>query len=230
MSAGTDVFVGGVVRRELRRYRNRGPARTTRLLVDALRERGVEGATLLDIGGGVGAIQQELLAAGAAGVTAVDAAPQYVEAARSEAERRCTLDRVRLLTGDFVELAPDIEVSDLVTLDRVVCCYPHGRALLAASAARARRLYGLAFPRERFLVRVGVGLINLIQRVRRSPFRVYVHSTAMVAAELSRQGLHPVWETTTTLWRVALWERGTGTLPYPPGTRSSSGTSRPVST
>lgn len=43
----------------------------------------------------------------------------------------CSINGVALATvlgrfryGDFVSLAPDLETADLVTLDRVVCCYP----------------------------------------------------------------------------------------------------------
>jgi hypothetical protein len=38
---------------DLRSYRKKGPDRSTPLLLDALRAEGVEGASLLDIGGGV---------------------------------------------------------------------------------------------------------------------------------------------------------------------------------
>jgi hypothetical protein len=39
---------------ELRKYRERGPIPSTRALIEALKAEGVEGATLLDIGGGIG--------------------------------------------------------------------------------------------------------------------------------------------------------------------------------
>ena len=58
---------------ELREYRQKGPIPSTRALIEALRAAGVEGATLLDIGGGIGAIQHELLDAGVARATSVDA-------------------------------------------------------------------------------------------------------------------------------------------------------------
>jgi 2-polyprenyl-3-methyl-5-hydroxy-6-metoxy-1,4-benzoquinol methylase len=67
---------------ELHTYLRRGPARTTRVLLDALRAEGVEGATLLDIGGGVGAIQLEMLVAGVRSATDVDASGAYLEIAR----------------------------------------------------------------------------------------------------------------------------------------------------
>ena len=85
-----EVFGEKTAQRDLRRYRERGPSRQTRVLLDAIRGQGVERATVLDIGGGVGAIQHELLAAGAARATAVDASTAYLRAARGEAERRGT--------------------------------------------------------------------------------------------------------------------------------------------
>ena len=89
---------------------------------------------MLDIGGGIGAIQLELLAAGASRAQAVDASEAYVETARAEAERRGYGDQTTARVGDFVELAPSIEPADVVTLDRVVCCYPDVDALLGAAA------------------------------------------------------------------------------------------------
>jgi hypothetical protein len=57
-----DLFSEEYVAGELKRYRRRGPDKTTRILIEALKKDGVEGETLLDIGGGLGAIQHELLA------------------------------------------------------------------------------------------------------------------------------------------------------------------------
>ena len=79
---------------QLRKYREKGPIASTRTLIDALKAVGVEGATLLDIGGGIGAIQHELLAAGVAHATSVDASAPYLGAAREESDRRGQGDRV----------------------------------------------------------------------------------------------------------------------------------------
>ncbi len=50
-----DLFNDKSVRRELRTYRRKGPEKTTRMLIAALqRVQGVQGASLLDIGGGLG--------------------------------------------------------------------------------------------------------------------------------------------------------------------------------
>jgi magnesium-protoporphyrin O-methyltransferase len=106
-------------------------------LIDALKTEGIEGATLLDIGGGIGAIQHELLAAGAAHATSVDASNPYLETAREESIRRGLGDRVTYRHGDFVELAESIPPADIVTLDRVINVYPDWERLTQLSAARA---------------------------------------------------------------------------------------------
>ena len=90
---------------ELRSYRNKGPIPSTRMLIDALKAEGVEGATVIDIGGGIGAVQHELLAAGAATATSVDASDAYIQAAREESARRDLAGRVTYYHGDFLELA-----------------------------------------------------------------------------------------------------------------------------
>src|SRR6266581_3906002 len=106
--------------RELKDYRAHGPQPTGRAMIHLLRRAGVDGSTLLDIGGGIGAIQYDLLECGAREVTAVDASSAYQRAARAEAERRGVSARIQFQLGDFVALAPQVAAADIVTLYRVV--------------------------------------------------------------------------------------------------------------
>jgi SAM-dependent methyltransferase len=200
-------FNSSVARRELQRYRRRGPGGTTRMLVDLLRGEGVRGRTFLDVGGGVGVIEHELMAAGAASGTDVDVSPDYLATAREEAARRGYADRVRYLQGDLVALAPDLDPADIVTLDRVLCCYPDMPGLVDASASRARRVYGVVIPREHWLVRFGVRLINFVQTLRRRPFRVFLHASADVDARVAAHGLDKRFHGHSLMWQVLLYTR-----------------------
>ena len=150
------LFGERIARHDLKRYRRKGPLETTRILLEALVEAGVEGATLLDIGGGVGAISNGLLIAGAARATVVDASPAYLRTAQAEAERQSHRDRITYRSGDFVALAREIAPADVVTLDRVICCYDDMEALVSASAEKAGRLYGVVYPRDAWWNRLGV--------------------------------------------------------------------------
>jgi magnesium-protoporphyrin O-methyltransferase len=193
----------------LRAYRRDGPAGLTRALIEALAAGGVDGQTILDIGGGVGAVHHELLRAGAAAAVDVDASRAYVAVARGEAERQGHADRVAYLTGDFVALADEVEPADLVALDRVICCYADVAALVDRSATLARRRYGIVYPRDSWFGRIGIRLLNAQLRLSRSPFRTYLHRTAEVEAMLAKHGLVRRLHRTTLIWQLAIYERPT---------------------
>jgi magnesium-protoporphyrin O-methyltransferase len=193
---------------ELRRYHRRGVRGATQQLVSALRAQGVQGATLLDIGGGIGAIQLELLAAGAASATDVDASRGYVAVASEEAQRRGFGDRVSYQFGNFVDLAPTIEAADIVTLDRVICCYPDMPALVSLSSARARRLYGLVYPRDTWWIRLGARVMNALLKLFRQRFRFFVHRSASVDAVARGAGLVETLRQPGLMWQMVLYTRG----------------------
>jgi hypothetical protein len=205
-----EVFGERTARHDLARYRKRGPSKPTRRLLEAVRREGIEDASVLDIGGGIGAIQYELLDAGAQRVTAVEAASAYVRVAREEAQRRGLGDRIAHEAGDFVELADRVEPADVVTLDRVICCYADMESLVGRSADRARRLYGLVYPRDTWWVALAIRVTNLGMRVARRAFRAHAHRTDAVDAVAREHGLVPkLARGAGPVWQVVLYERGT---------------------
>ena len=206
---GFEIFDEKSAAADLERYRRHGPDDTTTLLLDMIRARDVSGSTLLDIGGGIGIIDHELLAAGAGHAVLVDASAPAVQAARGEATRRGVLDRLDLVDGDFVSRAPRIDSADIVTLDRVICCYPDVDSLVRLSAARARSLYGLVLPRDRRFLRWVLPAINAWYRLRRIRYRAFLHANARVDELVAEAGLRPASEERTFLWRVVLYERAT---------------------
>jgi len=202
-----ELFSQQYVTKELTRYRAKGPDETTRMLTKAIEDEGVKGLSLLDIGGGVGAVQHDLLGAGVKDVTSVEASAAYLNAAQAEAQRRGHADRMAYHYGNFVDLAAEIEPADIVTLDRVICCYPDMEKLVGSSAARARKLYGLVYPRDAWWVKLGLALQNIFFRLRRNPYRAFVHSTRAVEAVLRSQGLKQRSYRQTLVWQVVVYTR-----------------------
>jgi predicted TPR repeat methyltransferase len=202
-----NLFDESVAAGDLEEYRKHGPAKTTRMLLDALKSRLTEGMTLLDIGGGIGAIQHELLKAQVSQATNVDASTAYLEAARREAERLGHANRVSYHHGNFVDLAANIPPADIVTLDRVICCYPDMPALVGLSSARAKKFFGLIFPRDTWWLKLGRPILNGFFWVQRNPFRFFVHSTDKVNAVVANNGLRPLFRRETWLWQIVVYER-----------------------
>jgi magnesium-protoporphyrin O-methyltransferase len=204
------LFDDRAARRELAAYRRNGAGGSTARLVAAIRDAGVVRASLLDIGGGVGVIGAELLAAGASSLTDVEYSRPFLEAARDEIARRGFGDRARFLHGDFVALAPEVPAADVVTLDRVVCCYVDWVSLVDRSVERARRLYGLVYPRDRFYVRWVIGLSTLIGRLFGSTLPFRVHPDRLVDARIRAAGFEPILHQRGIAWQTVLYRRVTG--------------------
>lgn len=202
-----DLFNDQSVRRELRQYRRSGPAETTRLLTDELISQGVQGATLLDIGGGLGAIQHALLAAGAERAEDVDASRSYLMASREEAARRGLAERIRFIHGDLAALAGQVEPADIVTLDRVICCYDDMHSLVNASAGLSRRLLGLVYPRDTWWVRLAMRLLNFWMALQGSQYRAYLHPSREVEALVLAKGFKKQYYARRWYWQVAVYAR-----------------------
>ena len=200
--------------RALRRYRRRGPDRTTRILIDDLRAAlGAASArdlVLLDVGAGIGAIHHELLDGSVSRAIHVDASSAHITAARAEAERRNHSARVDFLRANFVELADTVPTADLVTLDRVICCYDDMNGLVTSAASKATRIFGAVYPRQNTWMRVGITVINLIQRVRRSAFRVFLHDPSSIDRVLRDAGMRRSSVRRTLAWEVVVYARSPG--------------------
>ena len=192
---------------EARSYRRSGPQKSTRALADALAADDASGLTVLDIGGGVGALHHLLLERGAASAVDVDASGPYLTAARREAERLGLADRVTLVHGDFVAVAGDVGPADLVGLDKVVCCYPDADALVSAAATRTRRRLGIVVPPDGRLSRLIVGIVNVWERIRRSAFRMHAHPHDEIIATAGGAGLRWVGTRSVGIWRLLVFER-----------------------
>ena len=124
-----------------------------------------------------------------------------------EAERRGVSARIQFRLGDFVTLAPEVAVADIVTLDRVVCCYPDMEPLVRLSAERCRRLYGLSYPRYRWPVRAVISTENAFRRMSRNPFRSFVHSPVVMDQLLTALGFKLQSKARTFAWEIVVYVR-----------------------
>jgi magnesium-protoporphyrin O-methyltransferase len=202
-----NAFSEAEARSEVRNYHKRGPTKQTKLLLAAIRSLGLKNAELLDIGGGIGVIHHELLEDVAREATHVDASSAYLKEAKQEAARRGHAGRVRFVHADFTEVASDVSKADIVTLDRVVCCYPDFRRLLSAAADHSQRALAFTYPRETWYLRLGLAAINFFQRLRKDPFRVFLHPIAEMDALLQKQGLQRISLRRLFVWEMALYRR-----------------------
>lgn len=192
---------------ELKRYRENGPGITTKFLRDGLTQAEWSEGTLLDIGAGVGALTFELLDRGVASAAAVDASPQYLKAAQEEAARRGRSNAISFVQGDFLDVERQLPIADIVTLDRVVCCYPDYKPLLERALRHAARTFALSYPRDRWFVRLAVHAENTVRWLMRNPFRTVVHPVDEMQQMIRDAGFAQVSRSQTVTWAADVYAR-----------------------
>jgi SAM-dependent methyltransferase len=194
-------------RDDLAQYRAKGPGATARLLLSGIAKAGPHRWTLLDIGAGVGALTFELLEQGLVSAIGIDLSSNFVAAAAGEAGRRGRAASTQFVHGDFLDLAGQLPIADIVTLDRVICCYPECDRLISESLRHADRCFALSYPRDVWHVRAWVGLENLGRRLRRNAFRTFVHSSSAMENEIRRRGFELCNRSSTLTWCADVYVR-----------------------
>lgn len=201
-----DLFDEKEARRSLRRYEKRGLDPMARSLVGYLVSRGMEGRSVLEAGGGIGAIQVELLKAGATRAVNVELSGGYEGTAKRLLQREGLTGKVERLLGDFTERAPGL-VADDVVMNRVICCYPFMERLVGTALASSRRFLAAAFPRDRLSTKVALAMGNLYCKVTGVDFRSYVHSPEAIVATAHAAGFEPVHQERDLIWTAMVFEK-----------------------
>jgi 2-polyprenyl-3-methyl-5-hydroxy-6-metoxy-1,4-benzoquinol methylase len=202
-----EFFDRRFARRLANRYRRRGLDRTARRMVAFLEERGVEGATVLEVGGGVGEIQLELLKRGAIRTVNLELSPGYDEEARRLLQEAGLEGRAERRLTDIAAQPGEVGAADVVVLNRVVCCYPDYERLLGAVADHARRLVVFSYPPRNLVSRAIVSAQNLFFRLRGREFRVFTHPPAAMLAVVEQRGFHRAFAHRALVWQTAGLER-----------------------
>lgn len=137
----------------------------------------------------------------------VDASSAYLREARAESSRRNHTARVTFVHADFTEVAAGLPEADIVTLDRVVCCYPDFRALLAAAASRSRQVLAMTYPRQTWYTALALRVENAFQVIRGNPFRAFLHPIGEMDRLLVDRGMARVVLKRLFVWELAVYSR-----------------------
>ena len=201
------MFDKKAANRQIKRYLKKGPSKTTSMLLDAIHKKGVQGLNFLDIGGGIGAIQYDLIKAGASNGTSIEASSAFFDVVKEEALQNGLAERVNFKYGDFTATASDVDSADIVTLDKVICCYDDMSELVGLSSKLARKIYAVIYPRDVWWTKLALLMVNFYPRIKGSSFRVFIHPTKKVEEIIFGNGLKRNYYATTLFWQVAIFTR-----------------------
>jgi hypothetical protein len=201
------IFSERNARAEARRYRRKGLDPTSRKIVEFLKQQGVGGRTVLEVGGGIGAIQIELLQAGAGRAMSIELTPTYEDAATDLLREAGLEDRVERRVMDFAEANGEVPRADIVIMNRVICCYPDMPRLAGAAADHTAEILVLSFPKETWWTRIVLRFGNFGLRLARREFQVFLHHPQMILEASEQHGLRTVLDRPGVFWTVAALRR-----------------------
>jgi magnesium-protoporphyrin O-methyltransferase len=205
---GADQFFDlKVARKKMKYYKRKGPGKATKKLLSLFSTQQIQEKSLLDIGGGIGAIQWYFLENGAKRTTDVDASNAYISVAKAHAEEKNLLDIMEFHGGDFLDKSSEISAHDFVTLDKVVCCYPDYQHLLGMALDKCNETIALTFPLGGLLSKILELMENLYFSFKKNPFRTFIHSPRAIEGFIVSSGFEPVEKRVSFPWHVQMHRR-----------------------
>ena len=212
------IFGTKTAERDARRYRQKGLTGTAEWLSQALNAAGVSNRSLLEVGGGIGSLQIELLEAGASHATNVEIIDSYETAAQRLITEHGLEDRVERQIADYAQHPDKTPTADIVIMHRVICCYPDPDTLTSAACSSTRDRLAITIPREATWVRLAFWGMNTWLRLRRIAFRGYVHPHTQILQAARSHGFHPTRHDRGLLWESFILQHDSSaqSSPAPP--------------
>lgn len=192
--------------KEMNKYKRKGPRKSTKKLLQSLKHTGFQGKTLLDIGGGIGAIMWAFTQEGGKHITDVDSSSGYVEVAQSHAEE-LNIRHANFIIADFNDVHDEIEKHNLVTLDKVVCCYPDYKTLLSNAMSKTTDTLAITMPLGGLVSKTLEKLTGLYFSFKNNPFRTYIHDPIKVQAYIESGGFRLVHGEMSFPWLIRVYKR-----------------------
>ena len=190
------------------RYKTKGLSKSSRLLFGFIRDSGLKGKALLDLGCGAGGFSIELLKEGAECAVGFDLSPKMVDSAIGLASASGFETRAKFQVGDAAVV--ELPSSDIVILDKVLCCYSQWEPLLRNAVKASRGVIGFIVPRDegvaKWPFRFGLRVVNFFSK-RSGGVLFYLHPLSLVDKTLRDSGFVRNNKQGSRLWLVFLYSR-----------------------
>jgi len=199
-------FDDKVAQRDLKNHLKGKDKKETKKLLHMLSDVDVSNKSLLDIGGGVGVIADQLFKKGLEKSTMVDISRAYQSAAKSLLSGYVSEGRSHFILGDFSQVYTNIETADIVTLDKVICCYEDFDSLVKTSVARANSIYAIILPRNAWWVKLFNKFGVVWRKISGNEFNSYIHPIKEIEKIIHSAGFrqfkfHAHWEWLIRVYR-----------------------------
>jgi magnesium-protoporphyrin O-methyltransferase len=205
---GTDMFFDKKKsNKEYRDYLKKGPSRITAKIIKQLTSQTIEGKSLLDVGGGIGALQWWFLTMGGAQTSSIDASSSYLLQSQNHATENEWGSKTQFIFGDYTEVHNQVHSPDYITLDKVICCYPNFKEIIEISCFKANSHVALSYPTDDVFSKIIFGLIILFMEFKRNSFRPYIHPVKSIRKAFEQYGYERVSYAMAFPWHIETYRK-----------------------
>lgn len=178
-------------------------------LIRGLEEQGISGNTLLEVGCGPGDLTRRLVKAGARQAVGIDLTSDTLDEARKRTEEQGLSDKIEFTTGNGA--TDQLPASDMVVLDKVICCYPDWRQLIDNTSAADGKTYGFVIPRSDgwhgAVTRVFIATETFFLKFKKCGFKPSVHDYVRIHEHLTSKGFERTYIGRGPIWMAAVYAR-----------------------
>lgn len=190
------------------RYKNNGLSRSSKLLLKLIIDGNVQDKAVLDLGCGAGGLSLELLKQGAQSAVGFDLSPRMIVASTELAQAFGFETRAKFQEGNAA--TAELPRSDIVVMDKVLCCYSEWRPLLKNALEASNIMLGFIVPRDEGVTklpfRIALRIANYFQK-RRGGVLFYLHPLGTVDKTLRDSGFKRLRKQGSRFWLVFLYSR-----------------------
>jgi SAM-dependent methyltransferase len=190
------------------RYKRAGLSKSSKILLDLILTGDIHGKSIADLGCGTGGFAVQLLKEGASAAVGFDLSPKMIESAKSLATENGFGDKANFQVGNAA--TAEVPSSDIVIMDKVLCCFSDWKLLLENAMGASRRIIGFIVPRDQGMAkipfRIGVRIVNYFQK-RKGNILFYLHPLDQVDQILRDSGFVRQEKKPSRVWLVFLYAR-----------------------
>jgi len=173
--------------KQYKSYLKKGPSRVSKRIIGQM-EKGPLGDSLIDVGGGIGAIQWWFLQNGGEKSYGIDASSGYSHLAKEHASKNNYEKSTQFLIGDFVDQKNLLPQVDHVTMDKVICCYPDYNAIIDLACQKATKSISLSYPMDGWIADAFRAIGVLVIKLKGIPFKPYIHRVSSLRSTFEKNG------------------------------------------
>jgi Methyltransferase domain len=150
----------------------------------------------------------ELLKEGASSTVGFDLSPKMIEAATELARTNGFDNQAKFQVGNGA--TSELPRSDIVIMDKVLCCYSEWRPLLKNAIEASNLMVGFTVPRDEGIAkvpfRIVLRVVNFFQKRRRGVL-FYLHPLGALDKTLRDSGFNRLRKQASRFWLVFLYSR-----------------------